>query len=495
MTTRSAGDAGPPSAPHPLIGEAMGQVRAGNPVKATATLDSAALMMPDDPRVDLARVRVCAARQDHIGVLAAAERVLIAIPGHPESLFHRAHALYLLGRLDRALEAVREIDASGHARLQHNLCAVEVKCLLRRGRIADARRGLERLAAFEGDTARIGLLRIEAARRSGEHEEVERRCQALLGRGDLVPADRVAVGFEWARLLDRVGRYDEAAKAASVANQAGAPSFDPRAFEEKASETMAYFTAERLAGLPRPAGGFSEDDRPVFIVGMPRSGTSLLEQIVSAHPEADGVGERREPFLIDEDLAARLGRPSPGWLAAAPPELLGTASKRYADMLRIMETRGRRVTNKALGLETLVGFLAVVFPRARFLWIRRAASDNRLSIWLHWIQLPWAWRLPDIDAARRVHDRLHDHWMSVLPDRIHSIRYEQLVDDQAGETKRLLDFLGLGPAETCLDFHLSERAVMTPSSEQVRRPLNRDAIGRGAGYGKILSMLDLPKRD
>ena len=487
MNQSNTPGSGLPSHPNSLVDEAFAALRRGATVKAAALIDSAATMTPEDPRVDLIRSRICGARHDAPGMLAASERVLAAVPDHPESLFAKAHALYSMGRPEEAIATIDAIDSDGNPNLAHNLLGIRVKALSLDGDPPEIQRILDRLIAAEGPSPRLVLLQIDLQRRLGENDLATAACTDLLARPDLQAHDRMQAGFKLALLQDRAGEPSLAADAARAANELGARPFDRDAFRRNAAERLEFFTPERFAdrlqsGPETDAGA----DRPVFIVGMPRSGTSLLEQIIAAHPEADGVGERPDPFLIDEDLADLFQTASPRWLEQAGPEVLARAADRYLRMLDIMGARGSRVTNKALGLDAMVGVLATMLPQAKFLWIRRSHPDNRLSIWMHQIQLPWAWRLEDIDLARQVHDEAHDHWSVTLPDRICSISYEGLIRDQAAETERILRFLDLPPSDRCLEFHRLKRAVMPPSAAQVRNPLNADAIGRADAYRSLI---------
>ena len=472
---------------NPLLQSAMQLAREGRLAAAEAMLLNAAATSTDDPRIDLARAKVSAARQDPAAVLTHAERVLARIPDHAEASFHKAHAYYSMGRLSEAVDFIDGIDVANDPNLAHNLLGLRVKAMMRDGDPNEIRAGIDQLEAIEGKTPRLQVLRIELDRRNGDEADALAGCEALLARAELQPSDRAAIGLQTSRLLDGAGRHAQAVNAAVTANRILAPSFDAEAWRTAMARTCDYFTSQRLEQLPRPAKGLGDRAaRPVFIVGMPRSGTSLLEQIIASHPDAGGVGERQDPFLIDEDLSHLLQAPSPGWLEQASPPLLDRAAERYDSMIDIVGSRGRRVTNKALGLESVVGMLAVLLPEAKFIWIHRDAADNRLSIWMHQIQLPWAWRLADIDAARSAHDLARDHWSSVLPERTLTLRYEDLVREQTTEINRVLNFLGLEDSADCLRFHQSNRPVMTPSSGQVREPMHDRAIGRAAAYADLL---------
>ncbi|MCP4835298.1 MAG: sulfotransferase [Phycisphaera sp.] len=485
MSNPTPGSDPMPSTPNPLLDQAMAHARERRFVAATAALANAAVATPDDPRVDLACVQVSAARQDPIGVLTAAERLLEKIPTHAEARFHKAHALYSIGRLSDAITFIDSTDASNDPRLAHNLLGLRVKAMIRDADATEVMKDIERLQETEGRSPRLQLLRIQLQVRAGDQTAALAECDAMLRRSDLNPQDRCMAGLERARLLDRAERYSEAADAATLANEVRAPHFDHKAWADRASKNLRYFSADRLRSLPRPAVGLGDRaERPVFIVGMPRSGTSLLEQIIASHPDAGGVGERQEPFLIDEDMTQLMETPQ--WLEQAAGPLLDRAAGRYDTMIDRVGAPGRKVTNKALGLDSAIGMLATLLPEARFIWIHRTKEDNRLSIWMHHILQPWAWRLSDIDAAREAHDLARHHWAATLPDRTLVVGYEDLVGKQGEETARILDFLDLEPAEACLEFHRSSRPVMTPSALQVREPIHGRAIGRAHAYAGLL---------
>lgn len=487
MTLPTSSAPGLPSDPNPLVEEAFSLLRRGEIVKAAATIESAKTMTPDDPRVHLIQGRICGARQDAPGMLLASERVLAAMPDHPESIFAKVHALYSMGRPDEAIATIDATRTEGDPNLRHNLLGLRAKSLSRDGDPEELQRHIDQLIETEGNSPRLVLMQVALHRRLAEDDLATTMCRDLLARADVPPRDRVEAGFELARLLDQSGEYASAFEAAREANQLGAGHFDREAFKRSAKEIQEFFSKDRFAqGSTIARSTLATTDRPVFIVGMPRSGTSLLEQIIAAHPEADGVGERPDPFLIAEDLSHLFRTPFPKWLDQAGPEVLDRAAERYSCMLDTMGGRSRRVTNKALGLDAMVGLMATILPESKFLWIRRSHPDNRLSIWLHQIQLPWAWKLEDIDLAREIHDQAHDHWIETLPDRVCSISYEGLIQSQVTETERILHFLDLPPAQECLDFHRSERTVMTPSAAQVRRPLHGKAIGRSARYREFL---------
>jgi tetratricopeptide (TPR) repeat protein len=461
---------------------------------AAQTLRRAAEIAPDDPRVDLLTASTAGARHDHAGVLVAIDRAIgKGLDPPPQIRFARIHALYTLGRLADALaeiDAIAPESTSGIAPpgspLAHNLLGLRAKCLERDGDLDDLAATLDRLGAIEGPSPRLERIRATVERRRGDRDAAIARLEAILTRPHLAPPDRVGVGFDLARLLDAAGRFDDAFAAAAAANEVAPPPFDAAADARTVDAIIAATDAATMNGLPRSS---VDSPQPVFIVGMPRSGTSLLEQVIAAHPHAAGVGERQDPFILLEDLELEAGTVFPQAVTAAPEGRLDAAAAAYLRMLKTVAGDAARVTNKALGLDRVVGFLAAILPGARFIWIHRDPRDAILSAYLHQIHQPWAWRLADLAAAHDAHRRLREHWTSVLPDRSLVVRYETMVADPDPTIDAAIGFLGLPPDPACHRFHESARAVMTPSHDQVRRPMNASAIDRWKRYQRHLGGL------
>jgi tetratricopeptide (TPR) repeat protein len=477
-----------------ILRETQQHLQARRFAMAARTLRHAAEIAPDDPRVDLLSATTAGARHDHAGVLVAIDRAIgKGLDPPPQIRFARIHALYTLGRIT---DALAEIDAIGPdspsgiappgSPLAHNLLGLRAKCLERDGDLDDLTATLDRLIKIEGPSPRLERLQATAERRRGDRDAAIARLEATLARPGLTPPDRIGVGFDLARLLDAAGRYDDAFAAAAAANEVAPPPFDAAADARAVDAIIASTDAATMADLPRST---VDSQQPVFIVGMPRSGTSLLEQVIAAHPEAAGVGERQDPFILLEDLELETGAAFPQAVAAAGPGRLDAAARTYLGMLETIAGDAARVTNKALGLDRVVGFLAAMLPGARFIWIHRDPRDAILSAYLHQIHQPWAWRIADLAAAHESHRRLREHWTSVLSDRSHAVRYETLVADPDATIDAAIGFLGLPTDPACQRFHESDRAVMTPSHDQVRRPMNASAIDRWQRYRKHLGDL------
>ena len=237
------------------------------------------------------------------------------------------------------------------------------------------------------------------------------------------------------------------------------------------------------------------DERPVFIVGMHRSGTTLVEQIIAAHPQADGCGELPDLWRIAKGLSAEIGTLTawPESVGALTPAMTQVAARHYLEVLdrRARRPGAQRITDKAPANFFYLGLAALLFPRAHVVWCRRDPRDVCLSVFSEnfAVQQTFATRLEDIAFYYHEQERLMRHWQQVLPLPITTVNYEELVADFEPNVRRLLDGLGLPFAPECLAFHEQERAVLTPSRWQVRQPLYANSVGRWKHYEPWLGPL------
>jgi tetratricopeptide (TPR) repeat protein len=300
---------------------------------------------------------------------------------------------------------------------------------------------------------------------------------------------RALIGYGLAKYHDRRGDYARAATTARAANHARrrhAGGFDRAAFNTRISSICelfdpAFFAERRTYGLGT--------DQPVFIVGLPRSGTTLTEQIVSAHPLIHGAGE-----LTDLPRLAASESPQAPWRAASM--LDATRSRElaheYLRALRNGAPKGLlRITDKAPFNFFQLALAALLFPQARVIHCRRNARDNALSIWLENFNSDqhYATDFGDLACLRAGYERLMSHWRKVSPLPVLDVDYEALVADVEGESRRIVHFLGAPWDRRCLDFHLNERAVRTPSRWQVRERIYSRSVKRWRLYAPHLTEL------
>ena len=256
----------------------------------------------------------------------------------------------------------------------------------------------------------------------------------------------------------------------------------------KAALTSAYFDQNQARGNLSAA--------PIFIVGMPRSGSTLVEQILSSHPEVEGTAELPIiPILIQTWLSDRGAAPHVSYR-----DLLASLTAREAKSLGdeyIARANVYRKTEKSLFVDKLphnwsdIGFIKAILPNAHIVDVRRSPLDCCFSNYkLMFAQgHPASYSLEEMALYYKNYVRFMDHIDIISPNYVHHVDYEMLVESIENETRRLLEYIGLEFDKRCLDFHSTKRAIATASSEQVRRPLNRSGIGSYKPYEKWLEPL------
>ena len=395
----------------------------------------------------------------NIGDLDAAEetlnRFLKRHPDHPQALVTRAEIWERRGELGRA----------------HEYAGVAV-------------------AAGQQDAA-VALLFARTSGTRDERGEALTLLERLLAQEDGDKAARRSLHFEAGRLWDAQGDYEQAINHYRAANRLTGYRFDRAAHARAVTSLIERFDSDAMARLPRSG---ETTQRPLFIVGMPRSGTSLVEQILSRHPDVAVLGERSEITHI----AAALGESHPpGTLATPHPERLTSTALRdaahaYLSATGSMTDKGAtRITDKMPHNFWHLGLINLLLPGARVIHCVRDPRDTGLSIYFQSFNAahPYATDLEDIVFYFAHYRRLMAHWRSVIDLPMLEVRYESLVREPAPVIHKLLDFCGLPWNDGCLDPQRSNRYVATASYSQVRRPLYTSSIGRWTHYREWLRPL------
>jgi tetratricopeptide (TPR) repeat protein len=315
----------------------------------------------------------------------------------------------------------------------------------------------------------------------------------LLADPDLHDGRCSALHFGLAQVLDTRGAYDEAADSLRQANElalAGARKrghgYDPADHARFVTGMMSVCTP---AFFERVRGFGLETERPIFIVGLPRSGTTLTEQILASHSRVFGAGELRFGRDDFEALAAgdERGLEALGRLDQATARRVGNQH-----LARLSELNADRasVADKMPDNYLYLGLLAALFPKAKFVHCRRDLRDVAVSCWMtSFRHIRWA-NDPDHIAARfEEYRRLMEHWRRVLPVPLLEVSYEATVADLEGVARRLVDWCGLGWEPACLAFHEGKRPVRTASVSQVRQPIYKRSVARWKHYEKALGPL------
>ncbi len=288
-----------------------------------------------------------------------------------------------------------------------------------------------------------------------------------LKQGELHTGVRSGALFILGRLLDRTGDYDSAFDAFKRAN-------DMRSCREEqiADKIFERWSAEAIAKAPRAR---PKTDRCVLVVGMPRSGTTLTERVISAHPKASGVGE--SPLLMNQRRLTSAAELTQGGV--------DTICKNYLDMLsREGSKSALRVVDKMPDNYQNLGLAACVLPQSRVIWCQRDPRDVCLSCYFQNFGLRHEYSCDlELIAQRYVlHNKLMEHWIESTDLPVHVLRYESLVSDLEAQVRALLKFLGLPYDERCLSPHRSKGHVSTASRDQVRQPIYSTSVARWKRY-------------
>jgi hypothetical protein len=240
------------------------------------------------------------------------------------------------------------------------------------------------------------------------------------------------------------------------------------------------------------AGQGAPSDQPIFIIGMPRSGTTLVEQIIGSHPRVHPGGERDSFEKAFLKVTSSRASEYPDSIPGVTPEQVGAVGAAYLEMIRALVPVADRFTDKLPGNYMYAGLIRLALPRARVIHVRRNAIDTCVSCFSvnFSSSQTFAYDLVELGRYYRAYEKLMDHWRRVLPpSSMLEVQYEDVVNDIEGQAHRIIAYCGLEWDQTCLAFHKLERAVLTASAAQVREPIYRSSIGRWREYGEQLRPL------
>ena len=338
-----------------------------------------------------------------------------------------------------------------------------------------------------------GYYGLASARRFSPDDKAEiAAMETHSARKDLPDAARIYIHFALGKVNDDCGQYDQAFDHYQRANQLMKSSldFDRVEHTEWISRYIATFSEDFFS---QNAGLGSESELPVFIIGMPRSGTTLVEQIISSHPAVHGAGEVPYFHGISEEMPALLhtSTPYPECVTELYGEIPHAMTEAYIAELRKGSESALRVTDKHPFNFHCLGLIVLLFPKARIIHCRRDPMDVCLSIYFQYFKAhhPFAYDLQDIAHYYRQYERLMAHWRRLWPGRMLEVDYEALVADQIAMSRKLIDHCGLDWDERCLAFYKTERVVHSASNWQVRQPIYKRSVERWKHYEKHLGEL------
>jgi len=359
------------------------------------------------------------------------------------------------------------------------------------GRLEQALERLQPLIIAGIPRSNIVLAYAAVCRSLKVPEDAIDKLEGLLqGGASMSPGERAGIHFALGGLCDVIGEYDRAFEHYRKGNTINNRGFDRSRPEHDVSAMMKLYTPAYIGQMPR-AG--NQSGLPVFIVGMHRSGTSLVEQILAAHPDVHGAGELPDLTQMVFSLRSVLGRDC--HYVDCLPRLTVTAldklSAQHLERLRMVGGKARRVTDKMPGNFMYLGFIEQAFPGARIIHCRRNPLDTCLSGYFQNFGGAQNYMndLGDLGFVYRCYRRMMAHWRQVLTMPMLEVHYEDLVASPETVIRGLVEFCGLPWDEQCLSFHSSERYVNTSSYDQVRQPMYTRSVGRWKHYDHQLGPL------
>jgi hypothetical protein len=463
------------------------------PQAAAECLRKATLLEPSQVgfQVQFAKALTLASRNRE--AREAADRALALSPRDPATLDTLGVVYTQVGAHAIAADVFRQAAALAprHAPFRFNLAT----SLVATGEVAAAEAELEACVALDPRHWRAHVTLAQLRRQTPEDNHVARLESLLRELGSPPPSSAsMFLHMALAKEYEDLGQYSTSFDHLAAGKAAGAAElgYSSRRDEEMFAALIEGFEASGPSAEGQAVRG-DPTEEPIFIIGMPRSGTTLVERIVSSHPDVFPAGEMlnfamavkrlsqsRSPALVDADVIRRACRAD---LSRLGEIYLGSTRPRTGHTARFVD----KLPHNFL----YAGFIANALPNAKIVCLRRDPMDTCLSNFrqLFGIRSPffdYSFDLLDTGRYYVLFDRLMAHWQRVLPGRILEIRYEDLVDSQEASSRRLLEFCGLSWHEACLRFEDNATPVATASAVQVRAPIYRSSLQRWKKYGEKL---------
>jgi tetratricopeptide (TPR) repeat protein len=418
-------------------------------------------------------------------------------PDHPSAHHGLGLVLRDLQKTSEAIECFRKTILVQPQHTDTHTCLGML--LLSEGQFDESRRSFQTALQLDPNSvwAFSGLSRLAACGQYSLSDEDLERFEIMAGQSIGPIKQQSSLHFALARVYDRSGAYDQAFAHYYRANEllkdflrTVGMVYDPARHARLVDGLIEVFTPDYFETV-RSFG--IDSNLPVFIVGMPRSGTTLAEQILASHPRVVGAGELHDIGQIVIGLAERLGGPScfPSSLRRIERGPVRTSSETYLRRLQQFAGAASRVIDKMPLNYQHLGVIAVLFPKARIIHCRRDPIDTCLSCYFQDFSrpLPFGPNLTHLGHHYREYERLMAHYSLVLPLPLFELCYEDLIKDQEDVCRRLLDFCGLEWDGRCMRFHETTRTVNASNALEVRQPLYRTSVSRWKRYERHLGPL------
>jgi tetratricopeptide (TPR) repeat protein len=420
--------------------------------------------------------------------------------------FYARHS-EVLNKLGRAEEAIAAADRAVElGPTVSGLKVVKAMVLRTNGRSQEAFAFLDELVEQGERDPKVRNCRASIAGEIGKVDEGILSLEELVEEfEDGVWKDRPLLSvilIELSKLYDKAGRFDEAFETADLAGKMRTTGYDPQEQTKICTDRIGVWSKELVGSLARSR---VTSETPVFIVGMPRSGTSLVEQIIASHPSAFGSGELMDTYRSAKELS------EPNELLPDRMDVVSQIQRASLDrharkILKVMEktarvdgsmisksTRITRITDKLPNNYELIGIIGLLFPNSKIIHCRRSALDTCISCFLldfvGETNHGYSYDLGHLAHQYKLYERYMEHWKQVSDIEIFDVDYETLIDEPEAGARRIIEHIGLEWDDRCARSHETERVVSTLSSQQVRKEMYSTSVGRWKNYERHIGEL------
>ena len=414
--------------------------------------------------------------------IACYQHALSLKPDYYKALNNLGNALKEQGKLDEAIACYnRSLSLKPDYYIAYNNLGIALQS---QGKFGEAVAAYRKATSSDENFTAAYLNLTECRTFTEADSEIIATLHKMLERAEIKDEDAANLRFSLGKIHDDMGRYGEAFSEYSEANRLKNKNckFDRDKHSGRISRLMEIFTP----GFFEERRDFGSDsDLPIMVLGMPRSGTTLVEQIVASHPRVCGAGE-----LDFWNATAR--KHTFDTIPATTDNMVASIAGEFIDYLRSFSKTARYITDKMPNNYLHVGLIHLVFPKVRIIHVQRNPVDTCLSIYFHKFlgKHYYSYDLDNLVFVYKQYQRLMSHWRDVLPSEVfYEVNYEDLIKDQEKISRELIRFCGLTWDEKCLRFHLTERPVKTSSCWQVRQPIYKSSVARWMNYRQFLGPL------
>jgi tetratricopeptide (TPR) repeat protein len=471
-----------------LLAEAHRALDAGDLAKATSLCQRLLKQNSADMKAMRLAGMLAYARGDHQGALDQFRKCLRKTP-NAWVIHHDIGQIHMqYGRYD---EAITSFNKALKAKPNYGQAiAGKADVLERQGDAPGALAILQPFLTNGTEDAYIATAALKLLDQSKQTQAAIDLARKHADRRDLDVTQRRLMHQQLGRLYDKIGDYPKAFEAFRQGNQSDR-SFQVESFVESVDTLLEVFSRENLKRFPRST---LDSEVPVFIACMPRSGSTLVDQIVHSHPQAFGAGELATLIDMISRLHERLEtfETYPQCLPHITTSVLDEIGQSYLKEIQKLDPSSIRITNKHLQNYMHLGVLSMIFPKARIIHIHRDPLDNCLGMYMAALDVnryPWVSDFRHLGLVYRQYQRIMAHWRGVLEIPMLDVKYENLVEDPDGWIRQIIEFCGLSWDDKCLRYYEADRAVLTLSYDQVRRPIFKTAVNRAQRYAAFLEPL------